>query len=605
MMTRAIRSIATVVLFLLLSAISATAQIDLSSPPTTKTTPAFEQFIEANAPSEDAFVAVQRLAYWPIMQSNWASAISIFRKYEPSFPAMHDRFETIIRILDAPVENLKLTNLGRSINSSHEEFSPVLSADGSILYFTKNNATDPEEHDEDIMVSEFRNGAWQPATDIGGAINTKSSESINSISADGTMMVLFGNYASSFGRGDLFYTTKQRDGTWDFVHHFREPVNTENFEGDGFLTSDGTALLFSSDRPGGIGPSHEKGESFQGHKWGNTDIYVSLKQPDGRWGTPINLGPTINTPFSERKAFLHPDGKTLYFCSDGHAGLGMFDIYKSTRLNDTSWTEWSEPVNLGKEINNGDENFGYRVSTDGTKAYLSLDNREDGYGKGDIYTMTLSEAAKPAAVATISGTVTDENGKPLVANIRWEDLSRNRTVGELSSDPTSGSFFITLPLEKNYGYYAEKPGYYPVSKNIDLRAATTPMRQTENIVLVSIASLRDEGRGIRLNNLFFDFNKAELQHESYPELDRLVTFLHTYPDLKVEIGGHTDNKGSAQYNLSLSKKRAQSVVDYLADHGCERDRLIAKGYGDTRPVASNDTDEGRTQNRRVEVRFIK
>ncbi|MBS1904343.1 MAG: OmpA family protein [Bacteroidetes bacterium] len=605
MMTRAIRSIATVVLFLLCSAISATAQIDISSPPTTKTIPAFEQFIEANAPSEDAFVAVQRLAYWPIKQERWDEAVTIFRKYEDRFPSMRERFEKIIHILQAPSEHLVLTNLGPSVNSAKEEFSPTLSVDGTTLYFTKDNGTSEDEYDEDIMVSEFSNGAWQPAKDVGSGINTKSSESVNSIAADGMTMVLFGNYASSLGRGDLFYSVKQSDGSWGEVHHFPEPINTKDFEGDGCLTSDGTAMLFSSDRPGGVGAFHEKGQPYHGDKWGNTDIYVTLRQPDGTWGTPINLGPTINTSFSERKAFLHPDGKTLYFCSDGHAGLGMFDIFKSTRLNDTSWTEWSEPVNLGKEINNGADNFGYRVSTDGTKAYLSLDNREDGYGGGDIYTMTLSEAAKPAAVATISGTVTDENGKPLVANIRWEDLSRNRTVGELSSDPTSGSFFITLPLEKNYGYYAEKPGYYPVSKNIDLRAATTPMRQTENIVLVSIGSLRDEGKGIRLNNLFFDFNKAELQHESYPELDRLVTFLHTYPDLKVEIGGHTDNKGSAQYNLSLSKKRAQSVVDYLADHGCERDRLIAKGYGDTRPVASNDTDEGRTQNRRVEVRFIK
>ena len=211
-----------------------------------------------------------------------------------------------------------------------------------------------------------------------------------------------------------------------------------------------------------------------------------MRQPDGTWGEPINLGKTINTPFSERMPFLHPDGKTLYFSSTGLPGLGRMDIFKATRLRDDSWTEWSEPENLGKVVR-GSTNFGFCVSTDGSVAYVSLDNRKDGNGAGDIYKMTLNAASRPAALATISGIVHDENGAPLTASIKWDDLETAKNAREASSDPTTGGYFITLPLNKNYGYYAEKAGYYPVSSNVDLRGMTTSLNRTENIVLVSIS----------------------------------------------------------------------------------------------------------------------
>ena len=583
----------------------AQAQPDISKAANDDTKEEFEKFIDEEAPSEDAFVAVQRLAYYPIKEGRWKDAADIYKKYKEKFSKMEQRFNKIIAIIEAAPENLRITNLGKGVNSSHEEFSPVLTADGKRLYFTKDNSTTEDGYDEDVMVSEFREGMWQPANLVGTTIDTKDNESVNGISADGNRIMLFGNYDDSYGGGDLFFSEKQADGAWGPVQHFPKPINTSALEADGNITSDGKALLFSSDREDGIGDYHKKGESYHGDKWGNTDIYVSLKQTDGSWGDPINLGKTINTPFSERKAFLHPDGKTLYFCSDGHPGLGMMDIFKTTRLKEDSWTEWSEPVNLGKEINNAADNFGYRVSTDGSVAYLSLDNRPDGFGGGDIYMMTLSQAAKPASVATITGIVSDENGTPLSASIKWEDLETGKNVGELSSDPKSGNYFITLPLNKNYGYYAEKPGYYPISKNVDLRGKTEATKLTENITLVSIKSMREKETAIRLNNIFFDFDKATLKPESYPELNRLAEILKKNPDVKAEVGGHTDNKGTHQYNLDLSKKRTQSVVEYLVSQGCNGATLSSKGYADSVPVASNDTDDGRAQNRRVEVKFIK
>ncbi|MEI8135180.1 MAG: OmpA family protein [bacterium] len=598
------RSRITVFLFILFTVSLSFAQPNLVRVPNDDNYHEYVEYAEKEAPSEDAFVAVQRLAYHPIKKGDWSSAIDIFKKYKPKFPAMQNRFDKIIEILEAPIEHLTLKNLGSGVNTSRDEFSPVISADGMKLYFTRDNPDENEKSDEDVMLSEYHDGSWTDAIYIGKNVDTRSSESVNGISADGSRIFLFGNYDGSFGSGDIFYSDKDADGKWDVVKHLPKPVNTEDFESDGFMTSDGKAIIFTSDRKGGVGEYHEKGVLFHGDNAGNTDIYISFKNGD-EWGEPINLGPTVNTPYSERKPYLHPDGKTLYFVSDGHAGLGMTDIYKSVRLKEDSWTEWSEPVNLGKEINNGADNFGYRVSTDGMTAYLSLDNRPDGNGQGDIYSMSLTAAAKPAPVAVITGKVTDENGNKLDAAIKWDDLSSLRNVGELKSDPQTGDYFITLPLGKNYGYYAEKQGYYPVSKSVDLSGKTEAVHLTENITLVSIKSMREKETAVRLNNIFFEYDKAELKTESYAELKRLAEILKKNPDARTEIGGHTDDKGSDAYNLELSKKRTQSVVAYLVSIGCNKDMLAAKGYGKALPVASNDTDEGRALNRRVEFKFIR
>jgi len=580
------------------------AQFDLYRYPNPDTRADFEAFIESDAPSEEAFVAVQRLMYNALKEKQWSDAAAIMEQYKPKFPAMQARFEKIISLLNAPEEHLKIQNLGIGVNTDKDEFAPTPTVDGKLLYFARENGDEDGQTGEDVMVSTFQQGMWQTASFAGSTIDTKGNESVCAVSADGNRIILFGNYDGSFGSGDLFYADKEDDGSWGEVKHFPEPINSKNFESDGGLTSDGKALIFTSDRSGAVGDYHEKGDLYHGDKWGNTDIYVSIKQADGSWGEPINLGPTVNTPYAERKPFLHPDGKTLYFCSDGHAGLGSLDIFKSVRLRDDSWTEWSEPVNLGKEINNGADNFGYRVATDGSVAFLALDNRTDGNGQGDLYKMSLSAAARPAAVATINGVVTDESGAPLNVSLKWEDLETGKNVGELSSDPKGGNYFITLPLNKNYGYYAEKAGYYPASNSVDLRGKTEALTHTENIVLVSIKSMREKAVAVRLNNIFFDFDKATLKTESYPELNRLADILKKNPDVKAEIGGHTDNKGTHQYNMDLSKKRTQAVVDYLVAQGCNAQTLSAKGYAETVPVATNDTEEGRAQNRRVEFKFV-
>ena len=496
----------------------------------------------------------------------------------------------------------KINNLGSNINTRAGEFMPLTSADDQSLYLTGMKRHDGKGG-EDIFVSTKKGDSWTLAHVVPGSINTRNHEFGTAIAADGSQLVLFASRADGLGNGDLYYSDKGLDG-FGALTPFPKPINSEYWDCDGFLTSDGKAMLFSSDRPGVVGPYQKKDVPYRGERWGNVDIWVSLKTPTG-WSEPINLGTSINTPWAERSPFLHPDGRTLYFCSSGHPGLGKLDVFVSKRLREDSWTEWSEPVNLGKAINGVGSDWGYRVNTAGTTAYFAAENLPGGHGQSDIYAHELPQALRPLQVATIRGVVQSDNGDPLQAKIKWEDLSTSKIVGELNSDIETGEFFVTLPLGKNYGYYAEKDGFYPVAKSIDLRESEDGVDIEVNIVLTPIEEIAEEGASIRLNNIFFDVNKASLKQESKNELDRFAELLRNFPDSKIEISGHTDSTASARYNKALSQRRAQSVVDYLVSRDLPRKNFVAVGYGEEQPVADNGTEVGRALNRRVEFRFLK
>ncbi len=580
-------------------------QVDLTAPYNFELAREYDDFVHKHAPSDTAFVAIQRIASPFVREGSWAKALEIYEYYRPLFPGQAARFDAVKEILTRGEEGLVVKNLGPGINTSAEEYNPVPTLDGSQLYFVGLGRMDGHGG-EDIYVSTRRDSHWTHAVPLDTNVNTKSHEFVTAVSADGSRLLFLANYASSFGRGDIFYVDRTPTG-WSRAQHYPRPVNSNDFDCDGFLTADGNALLFVSDRPGTVGPQHRKGDTaevYHGEYWGNTDIFVCLKTDTG-WSAPINLGPVVNTPYAERTPFLHPDGKTLYFSSSGHPGLGGLDVFKCERLKPDSWTEWSTPVNLGKEINTPGDDWGYRIATAGDIAYFTATGRIDGYGEDDIYSVTLPKRIRPRAVATIQGHVSDEKGTPLEADIKWENLGTGKEAGTLHSHPETGEYFITLPLGANYGYYAEKKGYYPVSKNIDLRERTDAVALTENIVLVSIEQMKKQETAVRLNNIFFEYDRAQLQRESYPELDRVVALLKQNAETKVEIDGHTDNQGSEEYNLDLSKRRAQAVVDYLVQHGCSATMLVAKGFGKGTPVASNDTEEGRAKNRRVEFKFVK
>lgn len=706
------------------------------------------------APNEDAFVAVQRLATPALNGKDWKSAADIFEQWKPRFPLMERRFTTIIGMLRGTTQPLEIRNLGGAINTSYNEIKPSVTSDGSRLYF----ARDDEENGRgglDIYVAQYENDAWQPAQNLGERINSKEHETINGLSFDGTMILIYGGFHGHLGNGDNYYFEKTPNG-WSPIRHFPVPVNGNSWDSDGFITADGKALIFTSDRPGGVGPRVPKGTAYHGSAAGNSDIWVAVKRGN-TWMAPINLGAVINTPYCERSAFLHPDGRTLYFSSDGHPGLGKLDVFKSVRLNENSWTEWSEPVNLGREINTPEDDWGYKVSLDGKYAYFSASDRAGGLGQNDIFMIELPTEARPASeVASVIGRITDENGNPVGADIFVQDLKTGAIEAQLRSDPETGEFMLTVPQDgKELGIFFEKEGYYPDSRTLTMNPDgtlatniggdgsgrdgdgsgrdgsgrdgdgsgrdgrdgnggdrngrsgsdrdgsgrdgrgndrdgagrdgsgrdTTGMsgsgrdgsgrdgsrrdgsgrdgdgsgrdgsgrdgsgrdgsgrdgsgrdgssrdgsgrdgsgrdgfgdgndvaRINFDVQLKSVASMmsqRDKYGQLlaqRVNNIFFDFNRWELRPESFFELDRLVRFLETNAAIAIEIGAHTDDVGTDEYNNDLSRKRAQSVVDYLISKQVASNRLKAIGYGESRPEAPNDTEENRALNRRVEFRI--
>ncbi len=559
-----------------------------------------ESFIEANKPCELAFVAVQRLAVPFLKKRLWQDAKEVFEKYRSQFPLKQSWFQKIISILGAPEEGLVVRNLGSGINSSDAEYRPVISANGKKIYFSRDCG---QCGGEDIYISNQIGDEWQRATKLGKPITTKTHEMPLGISADGNQLSLFGNYPGSFGRGDIFFIEKNAT-CWSDIKHYAAPMNSAFFDSDAMFTADGKAIFFISERPGGIGEFHKKDEFFHGSYGGNTDIYVYAQNENGLHEV-TNLGEVINTPYSEYSPFLHPDGKTLYFSSDGHAGLGGLDVFKSTRLSSTSWTEWSDPVNLGKEINGPFNDWGYQVTTDGAKAFFAANGRPGSFGGHDIYSIGLPEMARPAAVVTVSGKVTDPDGTALEASIKWNDLTLQKPVGQAKSDIQTGEYFIAVPAGHKFGYYAEKDNYIGKSEHLDLTDKKEFEEYTLDIVLYPIETLIKDKVSLQLNNIFFDFDKWDLKKESSLELDRWVSFLKKNSETSAEVEGHTCNIGTDEYNRNLSEKRAEAVVKYLSSKGIEEGRLVFRGYGESQPQASNATASGREKNRRVIIRISK
>ncbi|MDQ1266632.1 MAG: hypothetical protein QG635_1784 [Bacteroidota bacterium] len=557
-------------------------------------------FVSEAAPSENAFIAVQRIAERYIVRKDWDSAIVIFNTFKPYFPAMKNRFDKIISILSEPSRELEPHNLGQAINTKGSEWDPTPTPDGRSLYFSADQRKGGFGG-EDIWFSELIDGKWEKAKNIGSMINAEQNETVDNVSADGNSLFLSGDFRGTFGNFDI-YKISRTDSGWSAPEHLPYPVNTRYTDEGACETADGTAIIFTSDRPGGTGVFHQYGSAFHGDVSGNEDIYVVIKTDSG-WSQPINLGSTINTPYSERSPYFHPDGKTLYFGSDGHPGLGRLDLFKATRLRDDSWTDWSEPVNLGKEINTAESDWGYVVDVSGDSAFFAARDRRGGYGGWDIYSIKLPDEAKPQGIVSVRGNVIDLQGNPLSADIVWEDMETGKIIGRLKSNPQDGSYFIALPIGRNYGYYAEKSGCYPCSKNIDTREIKAGASIFEDIILVTIQEMEDKGTVIAINNIFFDFDDYHIKPESYPELNRLVKFLNLNPTHSVEISGHTDSVGAEIYNRTLSVERAKSVRDYLKSSGC-RNNFKIKGLGFKEPIAGNETDDGRSRNRRVEIRFV-
>lgn len=481
--------------------------------------------------------------------------------------------------------NEKAHSISNNINTSANEYFPVVSTDSRTLFFCSDNRKQ-NIGGEDIYISFFIDSNWTTPKIVSELSSANSNEAILSVSADENSVLIFSN-------GKIYESTKTKTG-WSEKKYFKQ-LDFGTWNADACYTTDGKSIIFTSISKENIGG---EGDYFNA----NTDIYVITKINDSTWSAPINLGAIINTSKKERTPFLHPDMKTLYFSDERENGYGSIDVYKSTRLNDTSWTEWSEPQNLGSNINTSSYDYGFKISTDGSKAYFNTCSNK---GDQNIYEITLSEENRPDKVVSISGIVSDQQNKALDAQIIWEDLETGKIIGSLKSSPINGNYLITIPFGKNYGFYVYKQNYYPLSDNVDLRTNSDNLQITKNFVLSDVQEIMSGKASIQLKNVFFESNKFELKIESYPELNRLADFIKEQNNIIVEISGHTDNIGSSTYNLNLSQQRANSVKRYLIERGCNSAQIISKGYGESKPVTDNSDEEQRAKNRRVEFKVMK
>ncbi|MCE9597784.1 MAG: OmpA family protein [Spirochaetia bacterium] len=565
----------------------------------TPDSPASRKTLEAILAKPDnhpyaSWIIVQKLAGFEMQSGQFMQAVGVWQKYSYLFPGRQAEIQELLRMLIFQ-EGSKIRNLGPLVNSTANDYLPVPELSGQKLYFTSLGRKGGSGQ-EDIWVTTMGPNGWSKAEPLDD-LNTDLSESPDGLSADGTVMSVYGNYKGSFGNGDVFQSQLTVKG-WSSLVHLPSPINTQYFESDTNFTPDG-AVIFASDRPNGYFQYRPVTQASGGFLNGNTDMYVAFKKPDGSWTTPRNLGPFINTPGAERTPFLYPDGKTLYFSSDGYNGFGRSDVYKSVRLDDT-WLHWSKPVNLGPLVNGPGQDWGFRMTAASDRGYFSGE-LSGTLGGQDIYEVVpLPIAARPATVAVgIRGVIKDENAKPTDATVEWQDLATGKSLGVLATRPGSGEFFIALPAGREYAYFAKKSGYLNQSERVDLRSIASYEEQKVEMQLISIASARKSGAEIVLNNIFFEYGSDALNPRSFAELDRLVGILKQDPQMNIEVQGHTDSTGDPTFNNVLSGKRAEAVASYLRTAGVPGGQIRVKGYGSTKSVAPNTTEQGRQRNRRV------
>ncbi len=523
----------------------------------------------------------------------------------------------------------KPENIGSAVNTEYSELNPVMSPDGKILYFGRKNhpqnkfgmaGTEQIAGSQDIWYSESLMGAWTTSRRMSEALNRDQYNTIYSVSPDGQTILVKGAYVNGQYETRGFSISKKTASGWDVPKKLDIPKYEKLSRGKneyGYLSNDGKVLLMAFS---------EKKNSDE------DDIYASFLEKDGSWSEPMNLGDDVNTDFTETTPFLAADGKTLYFSSNREGGKGSNDIWVCKRKDET-WINWTEPTNLGEPINTDQYDAYYTISAAGDYAYFISGNNS--LGKKDIFRLKLdqpkpvevpasttspmaggetkpndtkptkTETTKSDPVVLVSGKVIDaKTGKvPANTKIIYEDLTNGKELGVATPDPITGIYKIVLPYGKNYGIMTKIEGYVGTSQNIDLTKLNGKYLEIEGKDMT--VKPVEVGVKVEMNNIFFEFGKAALKSESYPELNRIAEFFKTNKKIISEISGHTDNVGSDEVNNKLSQERADVVRNYLLTQGVPAEHITAKGYGKTRPKVNNDTPENQAINRRVEFEILK
>ena len=494
-----------------------------------------------------------------------------YRKRSFEFAVQYDK--------DHPTKNYVFAprNAGDSINSTDLEYYPSVTIDDKTLVFTRR----VKGYNEDFFVSDRNDSLWSKAKGMDGDINSNFNEGAQNISQDGEWLVFTGcNFPEGMGSCDLFFSALTKKG-WSTPENLGQPVNSEFWESSPCLSPDKRELYFSSNRPGG---------------YGGKDIYISKRMPNGRWSKPENLGPKINTGGDESCPFIHADNQTMYFTSNGLTGYGGDDLFVARKQTDGTWDHIE---NLGYPINTTENEGSLVVAADGKTAYYASD-RSDTRGGLDIYTFEMREDIRPNKTLWVQGKVFDSTTKEgLPSAVELIDIISGQTLVKVQTNE-SGHYLITLPLGKDYAFNVNRKGYLFYSRNFPFSQKTPDSTYIIDIGLQPI----EANASVILNNIFFDVNQFELKQQSIAELNRVVELLNDNPGIKILISGHTDNTGKAADNLKLSNNRAKAVVDYLIAKGIEAVRLQYKGFGATRPVSDNATEEGRAGNRRTELTIL-
>ena len=520
------------------------------------------------------------------------------------------------KIFSANPEKVFVDNLGPAINTAYPEYGPAITTDEETIFYTSRRPGSVggkrEETDngffEDVYTSTKIKNSWGPSKQLNKSVNTEGHDAAAGLSPDGSKLYVY-RFTGNDG-GDL-YESILFGLDWEEPKHMNKNINTKYHESSVSLSFDGRHLYFISDKESGLG---------------GRDIFLSEMDVNGEWGLSKNMGPVINTKYPEDGVFVHPDGVTLYFSSKGHGSMGGYDIFRSTYVNG----RWQAPINLGYPINGPDDDVFFVVSGSGNRAYFAS-SKIGGYGEKDIYKITfLGPEKQPllnsqdqllamidnpfnnlkaeseievssAKLTLLKGQVMDEKTeKPLESSIELIDNEKNLVLATFKSNLTTGKYLVTLPSGKNYGVVVKCNGYLFHSENFNLPQATDYQEFNLNFALKKL----EVGSTVILKNIFFDFNEASIKPESENELTRLIGLLKENPSVKIEIGSHTDDIGSSEYNTKLSNSRSNSVLEYLISKGVSNSRVVAKGYGETKPKASNESEEGRQNNRRTEFKII-
>lgn len=487
---------------------------------------------------------------------------------------------------DAPKKVIR-ENLGKTINSKNPEFAPVISSDGKTLYYTRNYISlFGKEKDQDIWYStKNSDGTWSKAQNLGIPLNTNDNNAVFAVSSDGREVLLMNKYQKDGKLAPGISRSKRTPNGWSFP----EEVKIDNFynyspNAEFAVSADGRVMVMSVQRM---------------TTKGKRDLYVSFKKNNEEWTEPRHMGNTLNSSEHDVTPFIAADGKTLYFSTRGFSGFGDNDIFKSTRLDET-WLNWSEPQNLGEGINTPNWDGFFTIPASGEYAYMCT--YEGSSQKEDIFRLLLPEDKQPEPVWVLMGEIlSTSDQKAVECEVEWYTNKNYKKKNSSHFNPSLGLFKIILPLHQQYEIVPVKKGYLTITDYVDLTNENEFKEIKKNFYLLP---LEVGNKGI-LNSLTFSQGKADLPEAALRDLDRIAQAMKEIPTLEILFEGHTDNLGDFQLNLQLSEDRVKNAKKYLISQGIQADRIQTKGWGQTRPIASNATEERRKLNRRVEFTIIK